>query len=392
MSYLNRNIIKTYFAAALIIIGLVFLIFTYIIYSRLEEHAESVSNLVANYFAVNTIEALKNPSDFKRILAIVDFPIIITDENSVAQVFVDINERDEQKLKKIIKDMDSTYPPIPIVAFQDNESIVIGHLHRGKSKLGTLLRFIPFIQFGLVSLFSAVGLMAFRVLRTTEQSYIWVGMAKETAHQLGTPLTSILGWLQMLEEYPSEDKHEIREMKKDIERLNKIVSRFGLIGSLPKFQDVDLNPLIDNLITYFEERTPHLGLKRISIVNEVSKLPVVKGNQELLEWVFENLLKNSITAMDKDEGIITISGEYDEFNVKVRIVDNGRGILPSNQKAIFDPGFTSKKKGWGLGLALARRIVEEYHQGQLQLVSSKIGIGSIFEVIIPLDLHNRQSK
>ena len=393
MGYLKRNLVKTYLAASLVFIGLIFLVFTYVVYNRLEEHADKVSDLVANYFAVHTISALNNPSDFKRILAIVDFPIIITDEGGMAQVFVDIKERNKDKIKKIISEMDAQYPPIPIITMQENSFIVVGHLHRGRSKLVTYLRYMPLIQFGLVSLFTAVGLMAFRVLRTTEQSRIWIGMAKEAAHQLGTPISSLSGWLHILEEYPAEDKHDvIGEMKKDIKRLNKIASRFGLIGSAPKFQNVDMNKLISNLIDYFQYRIPHLGRKRIKLVNQSSNLPIIQGSIELLEWVFENLIKNAITAMDKDNGLITIKGQAEEFFVKIQVIDNGKGIPSSNQKVIFEPGFTSKKKGWGLGLALSRRIVEEYHQGQLQLISSSIGKGSVFEVSLPIVLDTYEAK
>ncbi|HEX7401763.1 MAG TPA: HAMP domain-containing sensor histidine kinase, partial [candidate division Zixibacteria bacterium] len=231
-----------------------------------------------------------------------------------------------------------------------------------------------------------------------EQRTIWVGMAKETAHQLGTPLTSLLGWLELLKtkcdpqtqkiESSSDLKlEEIWErMRVDLLRLGKIANRFGQIGSMPELKSTDLNPVVSEAVAYFRQRVPRNGAGVI-IKENLEELVPARANVELISWVLENLLKNSLEAVDPQGGIIEVSTYLDKEKkfIHIQVADNGKGIPLRQQKKIFKPGYTTKKRGWGLGLSLAQRIVEEYHLGKIYLVESTPQIKTTVLVCIPVE-------
>jgi len=240
-----------------------------------------------------------------------------------------------------------------------------------------------------VAVFVILGLLGIRAMKLSEQRSIWVGMAKETAHQLGTPLTSLLGWVQVLrsEDAPQvgESPEEARqrrqatyaEMERDLGRLAKVSARFSKIGSAPNLVPVDLAEVLQESVTYIKKRTPHLGAA-VQIEAEILTPLHVLGNRELIEWVFENLLKNALDALENG-GEIRVRGERDPANrVEVRIADTGRGIPPSLRRRIWEPGFSTKKRGWGLGLTLVRRIVEEYHGGRIWVEDNQDRRGTCF--------------
>jgi hypothetical protein len=215
-------------------------------------------------------------------------------------------------------------------------------------------------------------------------------MAKETAHQLGTPISSLMGWLEHLrlqKENPSElgSLNISSEMEKDIQRLEKIAARFSQIGSPPELTTVNLNQVINEAVGYFQQRLPYAG-SGVKIKENFSGDNQVPGNAELLSWVLENLLKNSLESVDPKDGIIEVSLLTNPRKkcALISVIDNGRGILPKDQKKIFSPGFTTKKRGWGLGLSLAKRIVEQYHQGKIHLAESVPGVRTEFRILLPL--------
>jgi hypothetical protein len=234
-------------------------------------------------------------------------------------------------------------------------------------------------------------LFAFRFMKRSEQRSIWVGMAKETAHQMGTPLTSLNGWLALLRDETAmareggPDRHQvIAEVEHDVERLGKVSDRFGQIGSRPRRRPARVDLLVERLCDYFRHRAPHLG-NRVHIVSEISECPEIPVSPQLLDWAVENLIKNALDAVDKDEGIVTVSCHHDSARHQVEIIvaDNGRGMGKAAQQRVFDPGFSTKASGWGMGLALVRRIVEEYHRGRVDLVKSVEGEGTTFRIRIP---------
>jgi signal transduction histidine kinase len=255
---------------------------------------------------------------------------------------------------------------------------------------------MPFIETGLVTAFTVFVYLAFHNVRVTERSNLWVGLAKETAHQLGTPISSLMGWVEYMRSVQEADdpvEPEVfigqvgricDDMEHDLTRLRKITSRFSQIGSRPALVPHDINEILRDSMKYFRMRLPLLG-KRIEMRPELDPMPQVAVNRDLIEWVFENLFKNSVDAIERDRGLIEIRTEFIEVDKLVRVYhrDNGKGIHWEDQKKVFSPGYTTKKRGWGLGLTLAKRIVEDYHGGQIYVNWSQRGQGTVFCVDLP---------
>ena len=244
-----------------------------------------------------------------------------------------------------------------------------------ESNLLKRLATYPFVQLGIVFIFVVVAIFALLSSKKAEQNKVWVGLSKETAHQLGTPISSLIAWIEILHEnYPGDDM--IPEMEKDVKRLELIADRFSKIGSLPEPQPSSLNNVISNVVDYIDRRTSSAVLMTVNMPNHDV---VVRINASLFEWVIENLCKNAVDAME-GKGRIWISVIEDGYDVAIEVADNGKGIRHKDLKSVFKPGFTTKKRGWGLGLSLAKRIVEEYHKGRIFVKESEIGIGTTFRI------------
>ncbi|MDD3732647.1 MAG: HAMP domain-containing sensor histidine kinase, partial [candidate division Zixibacteria bacterium] len=247
----------------------------------------------------------------------------------------------------------------------------------------------------IVLAFMLVGIIGFQNIRRSEERHIWVGMAKETAHQLGTPISSLMGWLEMLEaekktaegidEKPSVLTETMENMQVDIARLQKVAKRFSMIGSIPELETADLNRVVGEVIVYYRRRLPFQG-KGIQLNFTPGEIPAVPLNPELFSWVLENMVKNSLEAVDSKAGRVEIATglSHDKKGVVIELKDNGRGISNAAARKIFRAGFTTKKRGWGLGLTLVKRIVEEYHVGRVWLKMSRPG-ETIFEIILPVE-------
>jgi hypothetical protein len=254
----------------------------------------------------------------------------------------------------------------------------INFLYYKGSNLLTKLRLYPLILLGVIGVYMLISYMAFSNARRSEQNKVWTGMARETAHQIGTPLSALMGWLAYLkEQYPKEIA--FGEMEKDIDRLTDITDRFSKIGSQPERTDNNLDETVTRTVEYLRSR---LG-KKITLSLEMEGAKASNHNQQLISWVLENMIKNSADAMD-GAGVIAVEKKIQSGRAVVRIRDTGRGIAPADQRKIFEPGFTSKSRGWGLGLSLAKRIVEEYHGGKLTLEQSIPGEGTTFKISLPL--------
>ena len=244
-----------------------------------------------------------------------------------------------------------------------------------ESNLLKRLATYPYVQLGIVFIFVVVAIFALLSSKKAEQNKVWVGLSKETAHQLGTPISSLIAWIEILHEnYPGDDM--IPEMEKDVKRLELIADRFSKIGSLPEPQPSSLNNVISNVVDYIDRRTSSAVLMT---VNMPTHDVVVRINASLVEWVIESLCKNAVDAME-GKGKIWISVIEDGYDVAIEVADNGKGIRHKDLKSVFKPGFTTKKRGWGLGLSLAKRIVEEYHKGRIFVKESEIGIGTTFRI------------
>jgi len=277
--------------------------------------------------------------------------------------------------------------PIPIVT----EDFRL-RLYYGPSELTRELSVAPYIQLGVLVVFVLFGFLGFRAMKTGELRSIWVGMAKETAHQLGTPLSSIMGWLSLIREEmaasPGSDKlaQAFEEVSIDVDRLGKISARFSKIGSAPKLDLQELVPIIEETVGYFERRRPSLKINS-TITTEFDELPLIRCSRELIGWVLENMIKNSLDAIAGDEGKIHIQCRMNEREKRVEIVfsDNGKGMSPGVRKRIFSPGFTTKSRGWGLGLSLVKRIVEDIHGGSIRVLQTQQGKGTTFLITFPVD-------
>ena len=232
----------------------------------------------------------------------------------------------------------------------------------------------PYVQLGIVLVFVMVAIIALRTSKRAEQNKVWVGLSKETAHQLGTPISSLMAWTEVLKETHPDDEL-IPEMEKDISRLQLIADRFSKIGSMPEPVPASLNEVMAHVIDYIDKRTP----KRIALKTLFPEEDIILNlNASLFEWVIENLCKNAVDAIGESEGSITLSMQKTPQKVLIEVSDTGKGIRKKDIGNVFRPGFTTKKRGWGLGLSLAKRIVEEYHKGKICVKSSEVGIGTTF--------------
>jgi len=306
-------------------------------------------------------------------------PVIITDStrHNVIQFgnLNDVRMSEPDFVKMKLKEMESENQPIK-VSFGDQGTAYIFYQD---SDLLTIIKFFPITQILIIAVFLMIAYFLFSYMRNAEQNRVWAGMAKETAHQIGTPLSSIMAWMELLK-MGHDDAHKVaNEIQKDINRLEVITERFSKIGSTPKLVQNNIVKIINETLEYLKPRTP----KKVVYKNKVPKDKelFVPLNAALFSWVIENLCKNAIDAME-GEGVITIEMKEEQKNVLIDISDTGKGIFYTEQKTIFNPGYTSKARGWGLGLSLAKRIIRDYHKGKIYVKSSAPGKGTTFRIIL----------
>jgi signal transduction histidine kinase len=308
-------------------------------------------------------------------------PIIATDENDKPLgEFLNLDSEkiktDSNYLKQKVREFKSEHDPI-LVEVSDSPKIVNKYYY-GSSLLLEQVRYYPIVQLFIVALFIIVTLITISIRNKSTQNQVWAGMAKETAHQLGTPLSSLQGWVEMLKGTPGNEKIA-SEMEKDVDRLKLVSDRFGKIGSIPKLEETDVVVQIVNMVTYIKRRAPH----KISfnIYTPEEKIALAMINCPLFDWVIENLLKNALDAMD-GKGNIDIKIKNEKTEVIIDVKDSGKGISKQNIVRVFKPGFTTKKRGWGLGLSLSKRIINQYHNGDLSVKNSELGKGTTFRIVL----------
>jgi anti-sigma regulatory factor (Ser/Thr protein kinase) len=326
------------------------------------------------------------------IIQNIDFPMILSDSTnepvtpyatSIRNVELDSSlseDAQRQFLKHLLTEMDKDNPRIKV---EFGAGMILQYVHFGDSKLITRLRVLPYVEFAVVALFIFIGYISFSYIKRSEQSNIWVGMARETAHQLGTPISSMMGWVELLRHQSGSANPNVVEtlhdMDNDLQRLQKIASRFSRIGSKPDLKDEDLVEVIGRVIHYFQRRIPQTG-KTVQLSLEHEQPVTARINGELFEWVVENLIKNGLDAIETGSGKITIALTERQNYVNIDVTDTGKGIDMTYRKEVFRPGFSTKKRGWGLGLSLSQRIIESYHKGKLILKDSKPGAGTTFRI------------
>lgn len=298
------------------------------------------------------------------------------------------NLEEENLNQQLVERFKNMNPAIEITFGSENYSQT-QFVYYGESPTVQMLRYFPYIQFTLLALLLGIAYISYRTITRAHQSNLWVGMTKEAAHQLGTPLSSMYGWVELLREEKKDDEFAQRisdELEKDISRLKGVAERFNKIGSEPELRSHRIGPLLDQVIDYMEQRLPQLG-KNVEVRREYDGNMRVKLNTELFQWAVENLVKNAMDAIKTtgDHAYVSIKTTRIENELMIDIEDSGAGIEKKYHQEIFKPGYSTKKRGWGLGLSLTKRIIENYHKGRLFVLRSEPGKGSVIRIVLKLD-------
>ncbi len=317
---------------------------------------------------------------FKIIKDNIDIPIIQTDEKENILGYVNLDtlkvKKDKNYLDKQLKRLRAANNPV--IYTDPLDSLKINKYYYGHTRLLNEVRYYPIVQLCIVALFIAITLLSLQSSFRSAQNQVWAGMAKETAHQLGTPVSSLEGWVEMLKENPASEKIA-HELEKDVNRLRLVSDRFGKIGSTPHLEPHDVVPQVKNMVDYMKKRAT--GKITFSLNTHGNGTLVAPVSPPLFDWVIENLLKNALDAME-GKGSIAVDMTEEKDAVIIDVADTGKGISKQNISKVFKPGFTTKKRGWGLGLSLSKRIIEQYHKGYLSVKHSEPGKGTTFRIVL----------
>lgn len=310
-----------------------------------------------------------------------DIPIIETDEKdnpSGATLNLDTNriKKESNYIQIKLAEFKKENPAIEVEISKD--PLFVNKYYYGDSDLLKEVRYYPIIQLVIVALFVIIALVTVSVRNKSTQNQVWAGMAKETAHQLGTPISSLQGWVEILKNNPINEKIGI-EIEKDVDRLKLVSDRFGKIGSIPQLEEKNIVQQVESMVDYIKRRSTDKVSFSINSQNDYDISAMV--NAPLFDWVMENLFKNALDAMD-GKGSIVVDIKNEITQTIIEVTDSGKGIFKSNINKVFKPGYTTKKRGWGLGLSLSKRIIEHYHKGELFVKNSEVGKGTTFRIIL----------
>ncbi|MNJ84319.1 Sporulation kinase E [compost metagenome] len=304
-------------------------------------------------------------------------PVVLMDKEKDSLISSNLpkEKTSPENLEKTLNSLEKVNEPIVISFGPDQQN----WLYYDNSDELKQLQFFPYIQFLIIGVFIFIGYLLFSTFRKAEQNQVWAGMAKETAHQMGTPLSSLMAWIQLLETQ-NVDPSIISEMQKDVERLDTVSQRFSKIGSETHLTQTDIRLTVQGVMDYLRPRIS----QKVEMTTHYEDDPIlVSHNKQLMEWVMENIIRNAVDAMESKGKLDVVIKTVPE-RVHIEISDTGKGLLPKQFKSIFEPGYTTKKRGWGLGLSLVKRIVKEYHKGKVYVVHSEIGKGTTIRVSLPL--------
>ena len=305
-----------------------------------------------------------------------DLPIIVTDKNKNLLESRGISEdilKDKSKLKAKMTEMENKYPPFEIQLPDFNNQ----YLYYDNSDLMNYLRFYPYLLALFISLYLVFSFWFLRLLKKTDEGFVWAGLAKETAHQIGTPLSSMIGWVEIMK-LEDENGMGVKELEKDVERLKTISERFSKIGSIPSLNDLDINETVQQNFDYLKSR---ISTKVDFTLRKTYEPVLIPHSRILMSWVIENLIKNAVDAM-KGEGKLELSLYKKNKSVYIDVTDTGSGMTKQQIRNAFKPGFSTKKRGWGLGLSLTKRVVTEYHKGDVKIANSEVGKGTTFRIVL----------
>src|SRR5574338_259280 len=388
------------FKILLLLIALVIaggtLYYTQTLVTKLQQRERNIVQLYAKgieYIANTTSPDVDLTFLFDNIIKPIDFPIILTDNTDKVNpdsksdfknvIYDSTLSKAEVKrfLENIVTEMDQIHQPIN-VTYAD--TIILQRIHYGDSDLINQLKFYPYLQIIIAALFIIIGYIGFSQIKRSEQSNIWVGMAKETAHQFGTPISSLMGWIEMMKlnyEKPDAVLDITEEISSDVDKLNKITYRFSKIGAKPEIKNQIVYEEVTKVTEYFNRRLPQTG-KTVDLTISGNQTCCAQINSELFEWVLENLIKNALDAIENKNGKINIDIAENKKNIEIEVSDNGKGIDLRRRKDVFRPGYSTKKRGWGLGLSLSKRIIEGYHGGKISVKSSTPLEGTTFKILL----------
>ncbi len=377
MKFKNNKLLLKYIAIAISVIVVMFILWnTYVFFQKFKEEERAKMEL----YATAVKEMVNNPNlndDFNLVTKIYnnvdEIPSILTDKNGNVLAFNNLDSikaLDKNYLKSQLKLMKSQNKPIEIL--QNNQFV-----YYRNSDLLYKLKYYPIALLLILGLFLSVVYLFFNSTKIAEQNRLWTGMAKETAHQIGTPLSSLMGWTTILRT-ENVNQNYVDEIEKDVNRLSTITNRFSKIGSTPKLEMNNIVEVCKNTFNYLKSRSS----KQVNFVFSTSDDDIqIRYNKELIGWVIENLVKNAIDAM-QGKGQISLSLKKTKNGVKINVTDTGKGIVKSKLKTIFTSGYTTKKRGWGLGLSLSKRIIEDYHKGKIYVKNSEVDKGTTFEILL----------
>lgn len=374
--------VKIILVIAAVVIAVVSLIVSNALVRELADEERNKMEIWAE--AMRTLNNANENTDLNLVLKVINdnntIPIVVTDRHGNVQTYRNIklqgrNMDDSIRNAEMISRRQIESGKVIKIYLEDGSQNDYINVSYDDSVMLKRLASYPYVQLGVVMIFVVIAIFALLTSKRAEQNKVWVGLSKETAHQLGTPISSLMAWTEVLKEtYP--DDVLIPEMGKDVKRLELIAERFSKIGSLPEPVDTSLKEVMSHVIEYMDRRTS----AKVEITNNFPANDItVRINKSLFEWVIENLCKNAVDAME-GEGKITLNTEEMPDRVIIEVTDTGKGIKKKDIRNVFKPGFTTKKRGWGLGLSLAKRIVEEYHNGKIFVKSSEIGKGTTFRI------------
>ena len=382
------NKIKFGIFFTVIILAFTFFLINSFIINQLRNELNNQVKTIANiYHEKLTNENVDSQYLLDTLLPLINelqIPMIIStkkNDGSFTYQHLNLKFENDSNIKDIVYRMDKNNNPLTVMEINGNPII---RIHYGDSVLIKNIRWIPLVEFGFAFIVLVFMFLGINLIWSNEKNSVYIGMAKETAHQLGTPISSLMGWVGLLEENPRNKEKIYTSMKHDLNKLENISERFNKIGSMPKFSEFNLIEVIEDVINYYKSKLPKSSKTEINH-NFKNKNLLIKGDKILLSWAFENLIKNSIDSIKSNNGKIFIDIEKNNKKVKILFIDNGSGIKRDNKSQIFKPGFSTKNKGWGIGLNLTKRIIEYIHKGKIRLYKSD-QIQTIFEINLNLSI------
>ncbi|MCK4957427.1 MAG: HAMP domain-containing histidine kinase [Candidatus Cloacimonetes bacterium] len=397
----QRRFIQLYYIGGSLLIFFMFIFYTNSLLKQVKKDVEVVPDLYSKFLGLPddvNLEQFIFSYFMQNIVPKINYPIIIADSLRTPssweyceiekKSYDELTFEDQQKLQKMYKNMEAKGNYIVLKPNIDSKEVV-GYLFYGESDTMKRLRIMPYLEMLIVIIFILLGVYGLSILKKNDRNMLWVGLAKETAHQFGTPLSSLKAWNQFLamrikDKYDDEEMLAMLEdMNTDIDRLHKVASRFGKVGSTIKLKPINLDEIISETIDYFQKRLPNYSKKiEIKYISKIDDLEII-ADSDLIKWTLENLIRNSIDALTNTAGEILITSFIHKKRIHVQISDTGKGLPKKMFKSIFFPGVTTKERGWGLGLSLAKRIIEKYHNGIIKVLESEINKGTTIEIVLP---------